>query len=87
MQRNQPCWQSVPAVHSSDFLKIICGQLLQMSAPGKQSPGRVIELDPFLLMRASRRSTTAPICEPGIVTLLSLRSVLPELYEPEHGGQ
>ena len=84
---NQPFLQSVQAVLPSDFLKIICGQFLQMAAPGKQSPSRVIELDPLLLMRESRRLTTSPICEPGIVTLLSPRSVLPALYDPEHGGQ
>ena len=61
------------------FLKRTSGQFLQMSPPGKGSPGLVMELEPVALTRARRRSTTLPIWEPGMKTLVSPRSVLPAL--------
>ena len=60
------------------FLKMISGQFLQMSLPGKQSPGRVME-DEAVCTRVASRLTTASIRAPGIKTLLSPRSVLPAL--------
>ena len=43
------------------FLKMIKGQFLQISAPGKGSPGRVMDADPDLAMRSIRRSTVSPM--------------------------
>ena len=42
------------------FLKMISGQFLQMSLPGKQSPGRVME-DEAVCTRVASRLTTASI--------------------------
>ena len=65
-------------VQDLPFLKMMSGQFLQMSLPGKQSPGRVMEAE-LSRTRVARRSATAMMREPGIKTLLSPRSVLPAL--------
>ena len=60
------------------FLKMMSGQFLQISLPGKQSPGRVMEAE-VSRTRVTRRRTTASMRVPGMKTLLSPRSVLPAL--------
>jgi len=60
-------------------LNSISGQFLQTSAPGNGSPGRVTDAAPASCLRAMSHCTTAAMCSPGIMTLVSPRSVLPAL--------
>ena len=61
------------------FLKLISGQFLQISAPGKGLPRRVMATPPCSSIRFCMRLSMPGRWAKGMATLISPRSVLPEL--------